>query len=179
MVADEWHRVVKDAWSELLEDYKKGVVILRLEFDMERHFTKLCRKVARELGLQELVANQEVLFGRRVDLRLGPQDKPIVVQLKLYHDKADWKETSSMRNTVESDLNLAKGRSNVWVCVIDVIPSSTRATLPYILKWERLEIDNEVFQKEYAGINPRTSLRRERVQKTLLVQGLDLQTNMK
>jgi hypothetical protein len=99
---------------------------------------------------------------------------PILVELKLYHDKADWKESRSMKNTVESDLKTAKGHKNTFVGIIVVIPSTYRAKLVYSLNWNILEIDRQVFNSYYRDINLISSPPRERKQQTLLVNGTQI-----
>ncbi len=79
-----------------------------------------------------------------------------------------------MTNTVESDLKYAQGHNNTYVAIIDVIPSTTRAILPFKVNWQTIEINKVVFDKFYANINPRTSPPRERQQKILLKKGTTL-----
>lgn len=166
--------MIQGAWNILLSDYQSGRIVLENERDLERSLTKICKKLLRERDIDSKVANQEIHLGKRVDLVLGTSSDPVLVELKLYHDKADWKETSTMTNTVESDLKFAKGNRNVYVGVIDVIPSTSRQSLPFNLSWNEIEIDEEVFQERYADINPKTSPPRERVQKTLFANGLEI-----
>lgn len=166
--------LIREAWELLLSDYKRGRVILRDERDLGRSLTDICNRLMKEKDIAPLIANQERRLGRRVDLRLGPYSEPLLVQLKLYHDKADWKETRTMRNTVESDLRFAKGRDNVYVGIIDVIPSSSRPPIPFRFQWKTFEIDKKVFHRWYANINPPTSPPRERVQRALLASGLEI-----
>jgi len=108
---------------------------------------------------------------RIVDLEIGNTLEHFLLQIKFYHDEADWKETPTMTNTVESDLKFAKGHADTYVAIIDTIPSATRAILPFKLAWENVEIDEQVFNKVYSTMNPKTSPTRERQQKTLLVNG--------
>ena len=168
------HIVINEAWKELLSQYKYGKLIFRNEKDFERSLTTICRQLMGKKGMVPAIANQEPHLGRIIDLRLGPYTNPLLVQLKLYHDKADWKETPTMRNTVESDLKFAKGRADVYVGIIDVIPSSSRQLLSFRLQWQTIEISDQVFQKWYANINPPTSPPREKVQKVLLANGLEI-----
>jgi len=166
--------LVREAWGQLLIQYKSGKIILRSERDLERSFSEICRGLMEREGIGPMVANQEVHTGKRVDLRLGPSSEPVLIELKLYHDSADWKESSTMRNTVENDLKFAKGRNNVYVGIIDVIPSSSRPTMPFKLQWKTIELDEKVFQGFYASINPPTSAQRERIQRTLLANGAEI-----
>jgi hypothetical protein len=121
-----------------------------------------------------LLGRQETYRGKIVDIRLGSKDMPILVELKLYYDKADWKESRSMKNTVENDLKTAKGHKNTFVGIIDVVPSTYRAKLVYSLNWNILEIDRQVFDSYYRDINPISSPPRERKQQTLLVNGTQI-----
>ncbi|MFH0748560.1 MAG: hypothetical protein V1915_01360 [Candidatus Bathyarchaeota archaeon] len=98
----------------------------------------------------------------------------LLFQLKLYPDQADWKESRSLTNTVESDLKFAKGYEDAYVAIIDTIPSTSRVELPYKLKWESLEIDRRVFNELYLAINPKTSPPREVLQRTLLMNGSEI-----
>lgn len=96
------------------------------------------------------------------------------MQIKFNHDKADWKETPAMMNTVESDLEFAKGHKDTYVAMIDTIPSTARAMLPFNLPWEKAEINEKVFNEVYSTINPKTSPQRERRQRILLANGAQL-----
>jgi hypothetical protein len=166
--------LVREAWEELLTKYKSGKIILRSERDLERTFTDICRGLMEREGIGSMIANQEVHNGKRVDVRLGLISEPILVELKLYHDSADWKGSSTMRNTVENDLKFAKGRNTVYVGIIDVIPTSSRPSIPFKLQWKTIELDEKVFQRFYAFINPPTSAQRESTQRTLLANGTEI-----
>ena len=166
--------LVREAWKEFLRQYKSGKIILRNERDLENSLVGVCKKLAEQKGTRCEVASQETHMGKRVDLRLGPSSMPVLVQLKLYHDPVDWKETPSMRNTVESDLKFAKGHGNVYVGIIDVVPSSSRPKIPFKLEWETIELDEKVFQQFYVAIHPKSSPQRERIQKAVLVNGAEI-----
>jgi len=79
-----------------------------------------------------------------------------------------------MKNTVESDLKFAKGHEDIYVGIIDVIPSTRRTRLKYSLDWKELELDEQGFNNHYLNINPATSPPRERIQKSLLANGLQI-----
>lgn len=131
---------------------------------------QILEDVIAEFDMALEVKRQQRDRERTVDLEIGNTLKHLV-QIKFYHDTADWKETPTMMNTVESDLKFAKGHADTYVAIIDTIPSTTRAILPFKLAWEKVEIDEQVFNKVYSTINPKTSPTRERQQKTLLVNG--------
>jgi hypothetical protein len=137
---------------------------------MERSMAQILEDVIAEFDMALEVKRQQRDRERTVDLEIGNTLKHLV-QIKFYHDTADWKETPTMMNTVESDLKFAKGHADTYVAIIDTIPSTTRAILPFKLAWEKVEIDEQVFNKVYSTINPKTSPTRERQQKTLLVNG--------
>ena len=166
--------ILRQSWERLIAEYTSGRVFLRNEKDMECALWKICQNVMVERGLFPTVVSQESHRGRVVDLRIGEIDSCILVQLKLYRDKADWKETPSMTNTVESDLKFVKGHEDAYVAVIDTIPSTPRVKLPFKLNWQTIEIDDDMFSKVYSDINPRTSPPRERRQKILLANGTDI-----
>ena len=166
--------MLQESWKRLIANYTSGKVVLRNEKDMEDALKDICRSIMVEHGVFPAVASQEHHRNRRVDLRIGAIDSCLLVQLKLYHDRADWKETPSMTNTVESDLKFAKGHRNTYVGIIDAIPNTPRAKLPYELNWQTVEIDKDVFDKIYRDINPRTSPPRTRKQKALLANGTEI-----
>lgn len=170
----EIESILWESWNRLITQYTSGKVILRNERDMENALKDICRNVMVKHGFSPVVVSQEHHRGRIVDLRIGEVNSCILVQLKLYHDRADWKETPSMTNTVESDLKFVKYHKNAYVAVIDTIPSTPRAELPFKLNWQTIEIAKEVFDKVYSSINPRTSPRRERRQQILLVKGTEM-----
>ena len=141
---------------------------------MEHALKKNCRSIMIEYDLAPIIVSQFRQRGRIVDLRIGEVHSWLLIQLKLYHDKADWKEKPSMTNTVESDLKFAKGHHDTYVGIIDTIPSTSRAKLPFKLNWQLVELNKEVFDKLYATINPKKSPPRERRQKILLMKGTEL-----
>lgn len=158
----------------MVDDYVSGKLILRTEPDMERWMAQISRDIIAKLGFALDVKRQRRHRERIVDLEIGNAIKHLLVQIKFYHDKADWKETPAMMNTVESDLKFAKGHKDTYVAIIDTIPSTTRAVLPFELAWEKVEIDQKVFNEVYSTINPRTSPPRERQQRILLANGVQL-----
>ena len=170
----ETELILRESWKRLIAQYTSGKVILRNERGMESALKDICRNVMVEHGLSPTVVSQEPHRGRIVDLRIGEINSCLLVQLKLYHDRADWKETPSMINTVESDLKFAKGHKDTYLAIIDTIPSTPRAKLPFKLNWQIIEIDREVFDKVYSNINPRTSPPRESRQKILLTNGTEI-----
>ena len=166
--------LLHEAWESLLADYGHGKTFIKNERNLECAFSDICMRLMAAKGIPVMIANQELHMGKKVDARIGPVTDPLLIQLKFYHDTADWKESLSMKNTVESDLKYAKGHDNIYVGIVDVTPSSSRPPLPFRLKWKTLEIDVDVFDRYYANINPPTSPRRERIQNTLLMNGLEL-----
>ena len=166
--------VLCKAWRRLIGRYASGEVVLRNEANMEKALKNICREIPIRHNAISPVVSQEYHRGRIVDLRIGDKDSCILVQLKLYHDRADWRETRSMTNTVESDLKFAKGHGDTYVGLIDTIPSTSRTGLPFNLKWQTIEIDKQVFGELYAHINPRTSPPRERRQKSVLAKGTEI-----
>lgn len=170
----QYHEVLKTAWETTLSDYQTGKVVIKRERELEKALVNSCKNVMKSRNIPLRIGQQENYSGKRVDIRLGFPSDPILVELKLYHDRADWKESKSMKNTVESDLRFAKSHENIYVGIIDVIPSTTRANLDYKLDWKELEINNRIFNLHYLGINPATSPTRERIQKCLLVNGLEI-----
>jgi len=159
------------SWKRLIHDYVSGKLILKSEKDMERSMVQILEDVIAEFDMTLKVKRQQRHRERIVDLEIGNTPKHLLVQIKFYHDKADWRETPTMMNTVESDLKFAKGHADTYVAIIDTIPSTTRAILPFKLAWEKVEIDEQVFNKVYSTINPKTSPTRERQQNILLVNG--------
>jgi glucose-6-phosphate 1-dehydrogenase len=166
--------LLREAWKRLVEAYASGRVILRTEKNMEKAMTQICESLIAEQGLVFKVKRQERHRERIVDLVIRIPSQHVLAQLKLYHDKADWKESPSMTNTVESDLKFAKGHLDTFVALIDTIPSTSRASLPFRLRWEEIEINEKVFNREYATIHPKTSPPRERHQKALLTIGTEI-----
>ena len=168
----QFHKVLNDAWERTLSDYQSGNVIIKNERDLENALATSCEFLMQERTIPIRMGRQETFRDKRVDIRIGYPNDPILVELKLYHDKADWKESKSMKNTVESDLRFAKGYEDTYVGIIDVIPSTQRAYLDYSLEWNELEIPEEIFNLHYVGINPSFSPPRERIQKSVLVNGI-------
>jgi hypothetical protein len=165
-------KVLNDAWGRTLSDYQSGNVIIKSERDLENALATSCKFLMQDRNIPLRIGRQETFRDKRVDIRLGFTSDPILVELKLYHDKADWKESKSMKNTVESDLRFAKGYEDTYVGIIDVIPSTQRAHLDYSLDWKEIEITKQIFNLHYVRINPATSPPRERIQKSLLVNGI-------
>ncbi len=163
------------AWGQLLSRYTSGKIVLARERDLEGHLTSICKELIAK-DSPGLIGNQEVHLDKKVDLRTGVPDRPLLVELKLYHDPADWKESSTMTNTVESDLKFAKGREDVHVGIIDTIPSTTRPSIPFRLEWQLIRINEAAFQQHYANIAPQSSPRREQEQRAVLVKGSELAT---
>ena len=171
---NQYVEILKDAWKRTMIDYQSGKVILKRERDLEQALATKCMSLMNERNIPIRIGRQELFRDKRVDIRLGPISNPILVELKLYHDKADWKESKSMRNTVESDLKFAKDHEHTYVGIVDVIPNAQRTQLGYSLFWKELELDRQVFNLHYAVIHPATSPPRERIQKSLLVNGLQI-----
>jgi hypothetical protein len=159
----QYLEVLTDAWEFTLSDYQNGKVIIKSERDLEKALATSCKYLMQERDIPIRIGRQENFRDKRVDIRLGLTSDPILVELKLYRDKADWKESKSMKNTVESDLRFAKGYEDTYVGIIDVIPSTQRAYLDYSLEWKELEIDKQIFNLHYVGIDPATSPPRERI----------------
>lgn len=166
--------MIRGAWKILLFDYQIGRIILEEEEDLKNSLTDVCSKLLKDRDVDSRVANEKKHLGKRVDLKVDTPTSPLLVELKLFRDTADWKESSTMEHTVESDLKFAEGKENVYVGIIDVIPSTSRQPLSFNLQWNEVEINEEVFQERYAGIAPRTSPPRERIQKSTLVNGLEI-----
>ena len=166
-----------NAWEALLKDYVDGVAVLRREADLERTFTTHCQRLLRSAGSSAVVLNQDQQPGKKVDVRLGSDDELALVELKLYHDEADWKETKTMKNTVESDLIFAEGKANVWVGIIDTIPSVHRQQLRFELPWTRVVLPTNVFDEFYQNANPPSGWPRERIQGAALINGGQLKTD--
>lgn len=168
---EEAELVLRLSWERLINDYASGKVVLRTEKDMENAMKHICMNIVAERGLILDVARQEKHRGKVIDLRIGDMPRCIWVQLKFYHDEADWKQSPSMMNTVESDLKFAEGHGDTFVAIINTIPSTSRVRLPFKLDWQTIEIDRNVFEEVYSTINPRTSPPREMRQKAILVNG--------
>lgn len=172
---EEAESVLWASWKRLADDYVSGKLILKTEKDMEKAMAQISQDVIAEHGFA-LDAKRQQRHGERiVDLEIGNAIRYfLLVQIKFYHDKADWKETPAMMNTVESDLKFAKGHKDTYVAIIDTIPSTARAMLSFNLPWEKVEINEKVFNEVYSTINPKTSPPRERQQRILLANGAQL-----
>jgi hypothetical protein len=165
-----FEKILLPAWTQLLFEYTSGKTILRSEKDMEKRLKEISCEIANKEGLAAFIGSKKI-GDRIVDLKIADTKNRLLVQMKLYHDKADWKETQSMTNTVESDLKFAKGHEDTFVAVIDTIPSTARQVLPFKLNWKTIEIDEKVYKEIYSNINPRTSPKREQKQNILLANG--------
>lgn len=163
--------ILRESWKRLIDAYISGKIVLRSEKDMENAVVKICRRLIAEYDLPLTVRRQQRHRGRVVDVTIEGMGRLIFLQLKLYHDKADWKESPSMTNTVESDLKFAENHEETYVGVIDVIPSTSRAELPYRMGWQSIKVEKQVFDKLYSAINPKTSPPREILQRILLANG--------
>ena len=166
--------LLRETWKQLIKAYTLGGAILKTEKNMENAMMQICEKLIAEDSLAFKLKRQEEHRGRIVDLVIQSPDERVFIQLKLYHDKADWKESPSMKNTVESDLKFAKGYGDTFVALIDTIPSTTRTSLPFKLKWREIEINKKTFFVEYSTIHPKTSPPRERHQRVLLAKGTEI-----
>ena len=102
----ETESILREPWNRLIARYTSGKIILRKERDMKNALKDICLNIMVEHGIPPVVVSQEHDRGRIVDLRIGEISSCILVQLKTYHDRADWKESPPMINTVESDLQL-------------------------------------------------------------------------
>jgi hypothetical protein len=166
--------ILRESWKRLIDAYISGRIVLRSEKDMEDAVAKICQYVIVEYGLPLTVRRQQRHRGRRVDVAIEGRGQVLLLQLKLYHDKADWKESPSMTNTVESDLKFAKNHKGTYVGIIDTIPSTSRAELQYKMKWQSIKIEKQVFDSLYSSISPKTSPSREMLQRILLVNGNEI-----
>jgi len=170
----EAEHVLRESWKRLIDAYVSGEIVLRSEKDMENAFARICQSLITESGLPLTVKRQQARRGRRVDVTIEGMKQLLLLQLKLYHDKADWKESPSMPNTVESDLKFAKNHKETYVGIIDTIPSTFRVELPYKMKWQSIKIEKQVFDRLYLSINPKTSPPREILQRILLANGNEI-----
>lgn len=166
--------ILEKAWDHTIKAYINGNVILKDETDLGRTFTNKCKKIAHNEEIEIDIGNQKEFLGKRVDVWLKDGENLSVVELKLYHDSADWKETRSSSNTVETDLKFARNNQDVWIGVIDTIPTTTRPHIPFILPWRTLMIDTRIFEKFYKNRNPVSSPNREIQQHHLFVNGSKL-----
>ncbi len=166
-------QVLIQGWERLIAQYKKGLIILTDEKSLELFFVRNCESVIQENKLNIPIGRQKEFYGKRVDVWVG-NDTPNVIELKIYHDPADWKMTKSMPNAVERDLTFAKGDSRIWIGVIDTIPSTNKQKIPFDIDWKECNILEDVFEKNYKNINPPSSPPREKKQKWFFVNGSDL-----
>ncbi len=163
--------ILRGSWKRLIDAYISGRIILQSEKDMEDAVAKICQNLIVEHILPLTVRRQQRCRERIVDVTIEGMGQLLLLQLKLYHDKADWKESPSMTNTVESDLKFAKNHKGTYVGIIDTIPSTSRAELSYKMKWQSIKIEKQVFDRLYSFISPKTSPPREILQRILLVNG--------
>ena len=166
-------QVLIQGWERLIAQYKKGLIILTDEKSLELFFVRNCENVIQENKLNIPIGRQKEFYGKRVDVWVG-NDTPNVIELKIYHDTADWKGTETSRNTVETDLQFAKGDSKIWVGVIDAIPSTNKQKIPFNIEWKECEIVENIFKKNYKDINPISSPPRERKLRYFFVNGKNL-----
>ena len=164
--------ILKTAWKELLHDYSTGDLIIRNERDLQLGLMHKCSDCINRMGEKAFVSKEDFHYGKRIDVILWSLKEKILVQLKLYHDRAEWTESPSMTNTVESDCKFACGRPDVFVGIIDVIPSTPRKKLAYNLDWREITLSDKAYEL-YKSTNPRTSPR-ERIQRVVLARGSEL-----
>jgi hypothetical protein len=172
-MSEEIASVLIQSWKRLISQYEKGLIILTNERSLETYFLKNCENVLNENKIDVPIGRQKAFYGKTVDVWIG-NENPSVVELKIYHDQADWRESKGATNTVETDLNFAKGDPRVWVGVIDAIPSSSRPRIPYDLAWQECKISKKIFDEEYQKINPKSSPPREQKQRWFFVNGTEL-----
>ena len=158
------------AWKRMISQYEKGLIIITNEKSLETFFLKNCENILQENKLNIPIGRQKEFYGKIVDVWIG-KDNPIVVELKIFHDPVDWKETKGITNAVETDLNFANGDSRIWVGVLDVIPSAKRPTIPYNIEWQECNIVKKVFEEHYQNIAPPSSPPREQTQRWFFVNG--------
>lgn len=167
---------LREAWQKVLEEYRSGKVVLVSEGALrDRLYHVLVDKLAVETTEPHLfIALEEKNTGKRIDIRLGELNSPLLLQLKLYHDPADWKETPTMKGTVESDLRFIQGHPNRFLGIIDVIPSTTRPLIPFQIRWKSLKIEDTLYRLYYKHVNPKSAYQREQDQSVALIKGSDL-----
>ena len=166
--------ILVKAWRNVIKSYTNGNTILKNEKDLGVEFIEQCQKISQQENIKLEIGNQRQLFGKIVDVWLKDRDLTSVVELKLFHDRADWKESSTMKNTVESDLKFASGNPNAWVGIIDTIPSTSKHNVPFQIKWNFFKIDNKAFEERYKNISPPSSDPREQTQREFFMNGLNL-----
>ena len=162
--------ILMQAWKRMISQYEKGLIIITNEKSLETFFLKNCENILQENKLNIPIGRQKKFYGKIVDVWVG-KDDPIVVELKIFHDPVDWKETKGITNAVETDLNFAKGDSKIWVGVLDVIPSVKRPTIPYNIEWQECDIVKKVFEEYYQNVAPQSSPPREQKQRWFFVNG--------
>ncbi len=165
--------VLVESWRRSINQYREGITIFKLEKDLEVNFTNNCKMVMRENDLNYEIGNQRQSYGKTVDVWIGSSVDPAVVELKIYHDTADWKETKTSQNTVETDLKFAKGKENTWVGIIDTIPTTTRQQIPYNLKWKSFSLSEDLVRK-YNQAKGQSVLPREAVQREIFAKGTEV-----
>ncbi len=170
MTEIEVSQILTQAWHQLISQYEKGLVIIPNEKTLETFFLKNCEQILHENRINIPIGRQKEFYGKRVDVWIGT-DNPSVIELKLFHDPVDWKETRGITNAVETDLNFAKGDSRIWVGVIDTIPSVKRPMIQYDVEWEECNIVKKVFEENYRDIAPPSSPKREQKQRWFFVNG--------
>jgi len=166
--------ILVKAWRNVIKSYVNGNTFLKKEKDLEIEFIEQCRIISEQENIKLEIGSQLQLFGKIVDVWLKDRGLTSVVELKLFHDCADWKESRTMKNTVETDLKFAKKNPNAWVGVIDTIPSTSKQNIPFQIKWNFFKIDDIIFEERYKKINPPSSDPREQTQREFFMNGLDL-----
>jgi len=169
-MTNDFSDILIETWKRLISQYEQGLILITNEKSLEIFFIKNCENIIQEKKLNIPIGRQKEFYGKRVDIWIG-NDNPTVVELKIFHDPADWKETRGMTNTVETDLNFAKGDSRVWVAVLDVIPSIKRPDIPFKIDWTECNIIKKVFEQNYQNISPPSSPSREQRQRWFFVNG--------
>jgi len=165
--------ILIQAWGRLISQYESGIIIISNEKSLETYFLKNCENVLQENKLNIPIGRQKEFYGKRVDVWIG-NDNPTVVELKIFHDPVDWKETRGITNAVETDLNFAKNDSRVWVGVIDTIPNTKRPDISYKINWQECTITENVFEQNYKNMAPKSSPPREQKQRWFFVNGLEI-----
>ncbi|MGQ0772011.1 MAG: hypothetical protein ACT4NT_04490, partial [Nitrososphaerota archaeon] len=132
-----------------------------------------CKTIMRENNLNYNIGNQRQIYDKTVDVWIGSFANLAVIELKLYHDTADWKETKTSQNTVETDLKFATGKENAWVGIIDTIPSTTRQLIPYNLKWKPFSLSEDLV-RSYNQEKGQSMPPRETTQRHVFVKGTEV-----
>jgi len=169
----EISKVLTQAWERTISQYEKGSIKLSNEKSLEDYFKKNCEDILDDNKLNTPVDRQKKFCGKIVDVLIYSEPRN-AIELKIYHDPADWKMTKSMPNAVEKDLTFAKGDSRIWIGVIDTIPSTNKQKIPFDIDWKECNILEDVFEKNYKNINPPSSPPREKKQRWFFVNGSDL-----